>query len=115
MKTQFVINDFKLEEPWRLFKIMGEFVDGIESLHDLGPAVSICGSARVPPDDPVYGVRGEDSKLLNIGGIELRGETGVLAIPATLLTRLRHNPFYSYQADRVREFADQIVKTHSPP
>ena len=54
MKTQFVINDFKLEEPWRLFKILGEFVDGIESLHDLGPAVSIFGSARIEPDDPVY-------------------------------------------------------------
>ncbi|MBW1841247.1 MAG: TIGR00730 family Rossman fold protein [Deltaproteobacteria bacterium] len=54
MKTQFVIDDFKLEEPWRLFKIMGEFVDGIDSLHDMGPAVSIFGSARIEPDDVVY-------------------------------------------------------------
>ncbi len=62
-----------------------------------------------PPDDPVYGISDDDGKLLNIGGIELRGETGVLAIPATLLTRLRYNPFYSYQAQRIRQFADQIV------
>ena len=54
MEKQFVIDDFKLGESWRLFKIMGEFVDGIETLHDLGPAVSIFGSARVHPDDPVY-------------------------------------------------------------
>jgi hypothetical protein len=33
---------------------MGEFVEGIESLHDLGPAVSIFGSARMSPEDPIY-------------------------------------------------------------
>ena len=54
MEKQFVIDDFKLGESWRLFKIMGEFVDGVETLHDLGPAVSIFGSARVKPDDPIY-------------------------------------------------------------
>ena len=54
MEKQFVIDDLKLGESWRLFKIMGEFVEGVESLHDLGPAVSIFGSARMDPDDPVY-------------------------------------------------------------
>jgi uncharacterized protein (TIGR00730 family) len=54
MERQFVIDDFKLGESWRLFKILGEFVDGVESLHDLGPAVSIFGSARIRPDDPLY-------------------------------------------------------------
>jgi hypothetical protein len=33
---------------------MGEFVEGVEELHDLGPAVSIFGSARTRPDDPQY-------------------------------------------------------------
>ena len=54
MEKQFVIDDLKLGESWRLFKIMGEFVEGVESLHDLGPAVSIFGSARMKSDDPVY-------------------------------------------------------------
>jgi len=54
MEKQWVIDDFKLEESWRLFKIMGEFVDGVEALHHLGPAVTIFGSARVKPDDPIY-------------------------------------------------------------
>ena len=54
MERQYVIDDFKLSESWRLFKILGEFVDGVENLHDLGPAVSIFGSARTKPDDPVY-------------------------------------------------------------
>ncbi len=67
------------------------------------------------PDDPVYGVSGETGKLLHIGGIELRGETGVLTIPPSLLSRLRHNPFYAYQADRIREFARQVVEVRSSP
>jgi uncharacterized protein (TIGR00730 family) len=54
MEKQFLIDDFKLSESWRIFKILGEFVDGIENLHDLGPAVSIFGSARTLPKDPVY-------------------------------------------------------------
>lgn len=54
MEKQFLIDDIKLTESWRLFKIMGEFVDGVENLYDLGPAVSIFGSARTKPSDPVY-------------------------------------------------------------
>jgi hypothetical protein len=54
MEKQFLIDDFRLGESWRLFKIIGEFVDGIDTLHNLGPAVSIFGSARVKPDNPIY-------------------------------------------------------------
>lgn len=54
MEKQFLIDDFKLGEAWRLFKIMGEFVDGVETMHDVGVAVSIFGSARIKPEDPVY-------------------------------------------------------------
>ena len=54
MEKQFLIDDLKLSESWRLFKIMGEFVEGVEAMHDLGPAVSIFGSARTLPDDPQY-------------------------------------------------------------
>jgi len=54
MERQFLIDDLKLGESWRLFKIVGEFVEGVEALHDLGPAVSIFGSARTRPDDPIY-------------------------------------------------------------
>jgi len=54
MEKQFLIDEFKLEESWRIFKIIGEFVEGVESLYDIGPAVSIFGSARTSPDDPIY-------------------------------------------------------------
>lgn len=42
------------EEPWRIFRIMGEFVEGFETLSKIGPAVSIFGSARTKPSDPYY-------------------------------------------------------------
>ena len=54
MEKQFLIDDLKVGEAWRLFKIMGEFVEGVEGLHDIGPAVSIFGSARVKPEAPIY-------------------------------------------------------------
>ena len=54
MEKQFVIDDIRMGESWRLFKIMGEFVEGVENLHDIGPAVSIFGAARIKPDDPIY-------------------------------------------------------------
>ncbi len=54
MEKQFVINDFKAGESWRLFKIMGEFVEGIDTLNEIGPAVSFFGSARIKPPDSIY-------------------------------------------------------------
>jgi len=54
VEKQFLLDSLKLGESWRLFKILGEFVDGVEALHDLGAAVSIFGSARITPENPVY-------------------------------------------------------------
>lgn len=54
MEKQYVVEDIRLSESWRLFKIMGEFVEGVEKLHDLGPAVSIFGSARITEESPYY-------------------------------------------------------------
>ncbi len=46
--------DFTKEDPWRIFRIMSEFVDGFETLSDVNNAVSIFGSARVKPDNKYY-------------------------------------------------------------
>jgi uncharacterized protein (TIGR00730 family) len=54
MEKQYLIDDLKIGEAWRLFKIVGEFVEGIDALHNLGPAVTFFGSARTGPDDPMY-------------------------------------------------------------
>jgi len=47
-------DDFKAPESWRLFRIMGEFVDATEQLEKVRPAVSIYGSARTAEDHPNY-------------------------------------------------------------
>jgi uncharacterized protein (TIGR00730 family) len=44
------------KETWRIFRIMAEFVDGIETLRDLGPAVTVFGSARTDKHHPYYGL-----------------------------------------------------------
>jgi len=54
IEKQYLIDGLTMGESWRVFKIMGEFVEGIEALHDIGPAVTIFGSARIQPDDPAY-------------------------------------------------------------
>lgn len=46
--------DFTREDPWRIFRIMSEFVEGFEVLSKLDKAVSIFGSARTKPNDPHY-------------------------------------------------------------
>lgn len=46
--------DWLHRDPWRVLRIQAEFVDGFGSLADLGPAVSIFGSARIQPDDSTY-------------------------------------------------------------
>jgi len=42
------------DDPWRVLRIMGEFVEGFETLAGLGPAVAVFGSARVPPGSRQY-------------------------------------------------------------
>jgi uncharacterized protein (TIGR00730 family) len=51
---QYVVNSLSAQESWRLFRIMSEIVDGIDSLSALGPCVSLFGSARARPGDEVY-------------------------------------------------------------
>lgn len=45
---------FVREDPWRIFRIMAEFVDSFETLSAAGPAVTVFGSARTPQSDRYY-------------------------------------------------------------
>lgn len=54
LSRQYVIERLSAQESWRLFRIMSEIVDGIETLGELPPCVSIFGSARAKPGDPLY-------------------------------------------------------------
>ena len=47
-------NHFIQEDPWRIFRIMAEFVDSFQTMSQVGPAVTIFGSARTPVDSPYY-------------------------------------------------------------
>ena len=46
--------DWKHTDPWRVLRIQSEFVEGFEALAKVGSAVSVFGSARTLPDDPLY-------------------------------------------------------------
>lgn len=52
------------EETWRLFRIMAEWVEGIDALTKVEPAVSIFGSARAKPGSPVYELGETCARLL---------------------------------------------------
>ena len=54
MTYDYEINQLAKEESWRLFRIMGEFVEGFEKLSGIAPAVTIYGSARIKPEDKLY-------------------------------------------------------------
>jgi len=45
---------FIKEDPWRIFRIMAEFVDSFETLSQVGPGVTVFGSARMKPSNPYY-------------------------------------------------------------
>jgi len=54
VKKQFLIDELSVGESWRLFKIMSEIVEGFDTMSEIKSGVSIFGSARVTPDQPVY-------------------------------------------------------------
>ena len=63
--------DFKHTDPWRVLRIMGDFVHGFDALAELGPAVTIFGSARTRPGDPDYRAACETARLLAEAGFSI--------------------------------------------
>ena len=61
-----------------------------------------------PPDDPLYGQSDPgDSDAVFLGNLAIKGERGLLKLPADWLLRLRHNPFYDYLETRVVDWLEQ--------
>jgi uncharacterized protein (TIGR00730 family) len=58
-------DEFKHTDPWRVFRIMGEFVEGFDELATLTRGIAIFGSARTRPDDPDYKAAQETAALLS--------------------------------------------------
>ena len=73
-------NAIKTNDSWAIFKIMGEFVNGYEKLSQIGPCVSIFGSARTKPDNDYYSLTEEVAKkIVEHGyGIITGGGPGVM-------------------------------------
>ncbi len=61
-------DEFTHTDPWRVFRIMGEFVEGFDELASLNRAISIFGSARSSRDDPDYKAAEETAALLAAEG-----------------------------------------------
>ena len=57
-------SDWVHSDPWRVLRIQAEFVEGFGALAELGPAVSVFGSARVHADEPEYALGKEVGRLL---------------------------------------------------
>ena len=54
MEYEYEINELAKEESWRMFRIIGELVEGFDKLSGVEPAITIYGSARLKPDDELY-------------------------------------------------------------
>jgi len=54
MQYGYEINDLAKEESWRIFRIMGELVEGFDKLSGIEPAITIYGSARIGVEDELY-------------------------------------------------------------
>ena len=60
--------DFTRTDPWRVMRIMGEFIEGFDTLSGVRRGVTVFGSARTGPDDPQYGAAQEVGRLLAEAG-----------------------------------------------
>ncbi len=68
---QYVIDNLSAEESWRMFRIISEFVDGIETMSEITRGVTVFGSARSEPTSPEYQQAERLGKLLAEAGFEV--------------------------------------------
>jgi hypothetical protein len=68
MPQEYEINELAKEDSWRMFRIIGELVEGFDRLSGVEPAVSIYGSARVEPGEELYKKTEEIARRLGEAG-----------------------------------------------
>jgi len=80
MHDEYEINQLEKEESWRMFRIIGELVEGFDSLADIEPAVTVYGSARLKPENDLYSRTEEVAYLLGKAGFNIMtgGGPGVM-------------------------------------
>lgn len=64
-------SEVKSKNSWQVFRIMAEFVEGFDVLTEIGPAVTVFGSARTSEDDPYYKIAHELGGLLAQDGLSV--------------------------------------------
>ena len=64
-------SEVKSKNSWQVFRIMAEFVEGFDVLTEIGPAVTVFGSARTAKDDPYYQIAYELGRLLAREGLSV--------------------------------------------
>jgi uncharacterized protein (TIGR00730 family) len=62
---------FTHTDPWRVMRIMAEFVEGFDTLAELGPAITVFGSARTRPGHPQYEAARETARLIGEAGFDI--------------------------------------------
>ena len=70
----------KIDDAWQVLRIQGEFIKGFDQLSEIGPCISIFGSARTNPDNPYYKTAVELSELIvkNGYGVITGGGPGIM-------------------------------------
>ena len=71
MPQGYEINDLAKEESWRMFRILGELVEGFDTLSGIEPAVTIYGSSRLATDDRLYAATEEIAQRLGELGFSI--------------------------------------------
>ena len=71
MSHGYEINDLAKEESWRMFRIIGELVEGFDKLSGIEPAVTIYGSARLKAGDELYAQTEEIARRLGEKGFSI--------------------------------------------
>jgi uncharacterized protein (TIGR00730 family) len=123
MANDYEINQYAKEESWRMFRIMGEMVEGFDSLGDIVPAVTIYGSAKLKPDNQWYAQTEEIAFQLGKAGFNIMtgGGPGVMEAAnlgarkagvksAGLNIELPHAQACNVYADRVITFHHFFVR-----
>jgi uncharacterized protein (TIGR00730 family) len=114
---------FTSTDPWRVLRIVGEFVAGFEELSDVGSAVTIFGSSRVGDEDPWYRAARETARLLGESGFTVitgggpgimeagnRGAREAGALSIGLNIELPHEQHHNPYIDRAVDFRYFFVR-----
>jgi uncharacterized protein (TIGR00730 family) len=70
-EKQYIVDDITLNDPWRMFNILSEFVEGFDTMPEVYPGVSIFGSAQIKPQSKVYKATVNVARLLVENGFNV--------------------------------------------